>query len=179
MSPTAGPPSTLTISAVLPPSSETGRMCVTLVVSCRRCPVNQQSACLRMYIVFDMSWIPCPFDDRASDLTMGIWLMYEVLPQRHSLKGYWQWMLHYCAMPRITRTAASKQRTSHTVKGCSSTKDDKARTLIPFQRRLRRQRRRLAVIGEAHIAQKGPIVHFKSRCPCMQHPICDGLVMIL
>ncbi len=68
MSPTAGPPSTLTISAVLPPSSETGRMCVTLVVSCRRCPVNQQSACLRMYIVFDMSWISCPFDDRASDL---------------------------------------------------------------------------------------------------------------
>ena len=35
MSPTAGPPSTRTISAVLPPSSETGRTCATRVVSCR------------------------------------------------------------------------------------------------------------------------------------------------
>ena len=42
MSPTAGPPSTLTISAVLPPSSDTGRMCVTLVVSCRRCPESHR-----------------------------------------------------------------------------------------------------------------------------------------
>lgn len=32
MSPTAGPPSTRTISAVLPPSSETGKTCETLVV---------------------------------------------------------------------------------------------------------------------------------------------------
>ncbi len=46
MSPTAGPPSTLTISAVLPPSSDTGRMWVTRVVSCRRCPVKQQRVLL-------------------------------------------------------------------------------------------------------------------------------------
>ena len=40
MSPTAGPPSTLTISAVLPPSSETGSTCATRVVSCRSCPAH-------------------------------------------------------------------------------------------------------------------------------------------
>lgn len=39
MSPTAGPPRTLTISAVLPPSSETGSTWVTLVVSCCKSPV--------------------------------------------------------------------------------------------------------------------------------------------
>jgi len=40
MSPTAGPPSTRTISAVLPPSSETGSTCATRVVSCRRWPAR-------------------------------------------------------------------------------------------------------------------------------------------
>ena len=38
MSPTAGPPSTRTISAVLPPSSETGSTCATLVVKLRKVP---------------------------------------------------------------------------------------------------------------------------------------------
>ena len=38
MSPTAGPPSTLTISAVLPPSSDTGSTWATLVVKFRRLP---------------------------------------------------------------------------------------------------------------------------------------------
>jgi hypothetical protein len=38
MSPTAGPPSTRTISAVLPPSSDTGSTYATLVVSARRRP---------------------------------------------------------------------------------------------------------------------------------------------
>lgn len=38
ISPTAGPPSTRTISAVLPPSSETGSTCVTRVVNCRTWP---------------------------------------------------------------------------------------------------------------------------------------------
>ena len=40
MSPTAGPPSTLTISAVLPPSSETGNTCATLVVKLRKVPAR-------------------------------------------------------------------------------------------------------------------------------------------
>lgn len=40
MSPTAGPPSTRTISAVLPPSSDTGSTCVTRVVNCRMCPAS-------------------------------------------------------------------------------------------------------------------------------------------
>ena len=38
MSPTAGPPSTRTISAVLPPSSDTGSTCATLVVKLRKVP---------------------------------------------------------------------------------------------------------------------------------------------
>ena len=42
MSPTAGPPNTRTISAVLPPSSETGSTCATRVVSCRRWPGHPQ-----------------------------------------------------------------------------------------------------------------------------------------
>mmetsp|Transcript_529 Transcript_529/g.2022 ORF Transcript_529/g.2022 Transcript_529/m.2022 type:complete len:254 (-) Transcript_529:103-864(-) len=42
MSPTAGPPNTLTISAVLPPSSETGKTCVTSSVWCFR----DKSICL-------------------------------------------------------------------------------------------------------------------------------------
>ena len=44
MSPTAGPPNTRTISAVLPPSSETGSTCATRVVSCRRWPGHPQEA---------------------------------------------------------------------------------------------------------------------------------------
>ena len=44
MSPTAGPPSTRTISAVLPPSSLTGSTCATRVVNVRRCPAPQLSA---------------------------------------------------------------------------------------------------------------------------------------
>lgn len=38
MSPTAGPPTTRTISAVLPPSSETGSTYATLFVRFRSCP---------------------------------------------------------------------------------------------------------------------------------------------
>ena len=45
MSPTAGPPSTLTISAVLPPSSDTGNTCATLVVKLRRVPAPKRFGC--------------------------------------------------------------------------------------------------------------------------------------
>ena len=43
MSPTAGPPSTRTISAVLPPSSDTGSTCATLVVKLRKVPASLAS----------------------------------------------------------------------------------------------------------------------------------------
>lgn len=42
MSPTAGPPITRTISAVDPPSSETGSTCVTCEVSWRSAPAQQK-----------------------------------------------------------------------------------------------------------------------------------------
>ena len=44
MSPTAGPPSTRTISAVLPPSSDTGSTCAMRVVSCRMWPATLLNA---------------------------------------------------------------------------------------------------------------------------------------
>lgn len=42
MSPTAGPPTTRTISAVLPPSSDTGSTCAMRVVKERKWPVGKE-----------------------------------------------------------------------------------------------------------------------------------------
>ena len=87
ISPTAGPPRTLTISAVLPPSSDTGKICVTLVVSCRRCPVSQCT------IIFSAASWSLPSAGLTSGLTSAYRRALIGLCEEDCLQTVWhEWM---------------------------------------------------------------------------------------